>query len=78
AMLTIDMPSVGHSSHLPLTEDSSCLHQAVLIELYKLPWVDHYKVGLIGIRFGGNAMIRLSFVEQENIKACVALGAPEH
>jgi esterase FrsA len=78
AMLTIDMPSVGHSSHWPLTEDSSCLHQAVLNELYSLPWVDHHKVGLIGFRFGGNAMIRLSFVEQEKIKACVALGAPVH
>ena len=78
AMLTIDMPSVGHSSHWPLTENSSCLHQAVLNELFSLPWVDHHKVGLIGFRFGGNAMIRLSFVEQEKIKACVALGAPVH
>ncbi|HHF3214178.1 TPA: alpha/beta hydrolase, partial [Vibrio diabolicus] len=32
AMLTVDMPSVGHSSHWPLTENSSCLHQAVLNE----------------------------------------------
>ncbi|PFG46153.1 esterase FrsA [Vibrio sp. ES.051] len=78
AMLTVDMPSVGHSSHWPLTENSSCLHQAVLNELYSLPWVDHHKVGLVGFRFGGNAMIRLSFVEQEKIKACVALGAPVH
>ncbi|GAK16632.1 LOW QUALITY PROTEIN: fermentation/respiration switch protein [Vibrio sp. JCM 19053] len=78
AMLTVDMPSVGHSSHWPLTENSSCYHQAVLNELYSLPWVDHHKVGLVGFRFGGNAMIRLSFVEQEKIKACVALGAPVH
>ncbi|MDF2154967.1 esterase FrsA [Vibrio sp. CAU 1672] len=78
AMLTVDMPSVGHSSHWPLTEDSSCLHQAVLNELPSLPWVDHFKVGLIGFRFGGNAMVRLSFLEQDKIKACVALGAPIH
>ncbi|GAA5647287.1 esterase FrsA [Vibrio proteolyticus] len=78
AMLTVDMPSIGHSSHWPLSEDSSCLHQAVLNELPKLPWVDHRRVGLIGFRFGGNAMVRLSFLEQEKIKACVSLGAPIH
>ncbi|MDN3696561.1 MULTISPECIES: esterase FrsA [Vibrio] len=78
AMLTVDMPSVGHSSHWSLTEDSSCLHQAVLNELPNLPWVDHYKVGLIGFRFGGNAMVRLSFIEQTKIKACISLGAPIH
>lgn len=78
AMLTIDMPSIGHSSHWPLTEDSSCLHQAVLNELESLPWVDHRKVGLVGFRFGGNSMIRLSFLEQDKIKACVSLGAPIH
>lgn len=78
AMITIDMPSVGHSSHWPLTEDSSCLHQAVLHELSHLPWVDHQKVGLVGFRFGGNSMIRLSFLEQGKIKACVSLGAPVH
>lgn len=78
AMITIDMPSVGHSSHWPLTEDSSCLHQAVLHELSRLPWVDHQKVGLVGFRFGGNSMIRLSFLESDKIKACVSLGAPVH
>ncbi|MGC9462444.1 alpha/beta hydrolase, partial [Vibrio genomosp. F10] len=78
AMLTVDMPSVGHSSHWPLTEDTSCLHQAVLDELPNIPWVDHYKVGLMGFRFGGNAMVRLSFLEQSKIKACVSMGAPIH
>ncbi|WP_428772115.1 esterase FrsA [Vibrio sp.] len=78
AMLTVDMPSLGHSQHWPLTEDSSCLHQAVLNALPDIPWVDHYKVGLVGFRFGGNAMVRLSFIEQEKIKACVSLGAPIH
>lgn len=78
AMMTIDMPSVGHNTHWNLTEDTSVLHQAVLNELYSIPWVDHHSVGLIGFRFGGNAMVRLSFMEQDKIKACVSLGAPIH
>ncbi len=78
AMLTVDMPSIGSSSHWQLTEDSCKLHRAVLDELPGLPWVDHHKVGLLGYRFGGNAMLRLSFMEQDKIKACVALGAPIH
>ncbi|MGF1752850.1 esterase FrsA [Vibrio makurazakiensis] len=78
AMLTVDMPSVGHSSHWNLTEDSSCLHQAVLDDLPNIPWVDQFKVGLFGFRFGGNAMVRLSFLEQKKVKACVSLGAPIH
>ncbi|EGA70008.1 fermentation/respiration switch protein [Vibrio sinaloensis DSM 21326] len=78
AMLTVDMPSIGHNTHWNLTEDTSVLHQAVLNELYSIPWVDHHRVGLIGFRFGGNAMVRLSFMEQEKVKACVSLGAPIH
>ncbi|MDG3087312.1 esterase FrsA [Vibrio hannami] len=78
AMITLDMPSIGASSQWQLTEDSSCLHKALLDELPNIPWVDHFKVGLIGYRFGGNAMVRLSFLEQDRIKACVALGAPLH
>ena len=78
AMLTIDMPSIGHSSQWPLTEDTSCLHQAMINQLGDIPWVDHFCIGLIGFRFGGNAMVRLSFLEQEKVKACVAIGAPLH
>ena len=78
AMLTVDMPSIGHSSHWTLTEDSSRIHQAVLNELPNIPWVDHFRVGLMGFRFGGNALIRLSFMEQFKIRACVSLGAPIH
>ncbi len=77
-MLTIDMPSIGSSSHWQLTEDSCKLHRAVLNELPNLPWVDHHKVGLLGYRFGGNAMLRLAFIEQDKIKACVVMGAPLH
>lgn len=78
AMLTVDMPSTGSSAYWPLTEDSSCLHKAVLDALPGLPWVDHFRVGLFGYRFGGNAMVRLAFLEPDRIKACVALGAPIH
>ncbi len=78
AMLTIDMPSIGQSSHWPLTENTSCLHQAVIEQLADVPWVDHFCIGLIGFRFGGNAMVRLSFLEQERVKACVSIGAPIH
>lgn len=77
-MLTVDMPGIGANVHWTLTEDSSCLHQAVLNALPSIPWVDHYRVGLLGFRFGGNVMARLSFIEQEKIKACVAIGAPIH
>lgn len=78
AMLTIDMPSLGSSSHWALSEDSCCLHQAVLNQLAELPWVDHFRVGLMGFRFGGNAMARLAFLEAEKVKACVTFGAPIH
>lgn len=78
AMLTVDMPSIGYNSQWDLTEDSSVLHQAVLNQLPSLPWVDHHRVGLLGFRFGGNAMVRLSFIEQSKIKGCVTFGAPIH
>ena len=78
AMLTLDMPSIGHSSHWPLTEDSSCLHQAVLNHLPNIPWVDRFHAAVMGFRFGGNVALRLSFLEPNRLKACVALGAPIH
>ena len=78
AMLTLDMPSVGHSSYWPLTEDSSCLHQAVLNHLPNIPWVDRFHAAVMGFRFGGNVALRLSFLEPDRLKACVALGAPIH
>ncbi len=77
-MLTVDMPSVGASSHWELSENSSELHQVVLNHLSELPWVDHHRVGLMGLRFGGNAMVRLAFLEPSKVKACVTLGAPIH
>ncbi len=56
---TVDMPSIGHNSHWPLTEVQHCLHQAVLNELPNIPWVDHHKVGVL-VWFETNAMVELS------------------
>ncbi len=78
AMLTIDMPSVGRSHHWSLSEDTSRLHQAMLAELSSVPWVDHHRVGCMGIRFGANAAVRMAFVEQNRIKSCVSIGGVLH
>lgn len=78
AMLTIDMPSVGHSSHWHLGEDTSKLHQAMLNTLPDIPWVDHHRVGTMGIRFGANPAVRLAFLEPNKIKACASLGGIVH
>ncbi|WP_153446496.1 esterase FrsA [Vibrio algicola] len=78
AMLTIDMPGIGSNTNWKLTEDSCRLHRAVLHELRNIPWVDHFKVGLLGLRFGGNILTRMAFLEQEKVHACVSLGAPIH
>ncbi|WP_407332432.1 esterase FrsA [Enterovibrio sp. 27052020O] len=78
AMLTLDMPSVGRSSAWKLTEDSSRLHQAMLHELETVPWVDHHRVGCLGVRFGANAAVRMAFVEQNRIKSCVSVGGILH
>ncbi|WP_084722214.1 esterase FrsA [Photobacterium aquae] len=78
AMVTLDMPSVGHSSHWSLTEDTSRLHQALLQQIKEVPWVDHTRVAMLGFRFGGNAAIRLGFLEPTRLKACVSVGGVLH
>ncbi|MFD2179417.1 esterase FrsA [Veronia pacifica] len=78
ALLTLDMPSVGYCSDHQLSQDSSCLHQAMLQHLRKVPWVDHNRVGFLGLRFGGNAAVRMAFVEPDRVKACVSLGGIVH
>ncbi|QUJ66757.1 esterase FrsA [Photobacterium sp. GJ3] len=78
AMITLDMPSVGHSAAWTLTEDTSRLHQALVQQLRDVPWVDHHRVGMLGIRFGGNAAIRLGFVEPNRLKTCISLGGIIH
>ncbi|PST89883.1 esterase FrsA [Photobacterium jeanii] len=78
AMVTLDMPSVGHSSRWSLTEDTSRLHQALLQQIRDVPWVDHHRVAMLGLRFGGNAAIRLGFLEPTRLKTCVSIGGVIH
>lgn len=78
AMITLDMPSVGHSSAWPLTEDTSRLHQALLQQVKEVPWVDHTRVAMLGLRFGGNAAIRLGFLEPSRLKTCISVGGAIH
>jgi len=75
AMLTVDMPGVGFSNHLKLTQDTSHLHQAILHYIDEIPWVDQSRVALMGMRMGGNALNRLGYVEPQRVKAVVSVGA---
>jgi esterase FrsA len=75
AMLTVDLPGIGHSSHIKLEQDSSNLHQAIIHHLKKVPWADHDRIALMGMRFGGNVATRLAFIEPEAVKSVVAVGA---
>lgn len=76
AMLTIDLPGIGFSSHVKLEQDSSNLHQALVEHIKNVPWIDHDKIALMGIRFGGNISTRLAFLEPKIVKSVVALGPP--
>nr|WP_279077126.1 esterase FrsA [Hafnia alvei] len=78
AMLTIDMPSVGMSSHFCLTQDSSRLHQQVLQALPNVPWVDHTRVSVFGFRFGANVAVRLAYLEPRRLRAVATLGPVVH
>jgi len=75
AMLTVDLPGVGHSSAIKLEQDSSHLHQAIIYHLKEVPWVDHDRIALMGMRFGGNIATRLAFLEPNSVKSVVAVGA---
>jgi esterase FrsA len=77
-MLSLDLPGCGYSSHWPLVEDSSRLHQAVLQYLKDVPWVDDQRIGMIGFRLGGNVAVRLSYLEQLRMKAVVCIGPGMH
>jgi len=74
AMLTVDMPGVGLSNHLKLTQDTSQLHQAVLRHMQNVPWVDHARVGLMGLGMGGNSMLRLAYLEPQLVSGVVSVG----
>jgi len=75
AMLTVDLPGIGHSSKIKLEHDSSKLHQAIIHYLKEVPWVDHARIALMGMRFGGNVATRLAFLEPVSIRTVVAVGA---
>ena len=75
AMLTVDLPGIGYSSSIKLEQDSSNLHQAIIHYLKEVPWVDHDRIALMGMRFGGNIATRLAFLEPESVKSVVAVGA---
>lgn len=77
-MLSLDLPGCGYSSHWPLVEDSSRLHQAVLLYLKDVPWVDDKRIAMVGFRLGGNVAVRLSYLEQLRLKAVVCVGPGMH
>ncbi|NDK99781.1 esterase FrsA [Photorhabdus bodei] len=78
AMLTVDMPSIGYSSRLKLTQDTCTLHQQIIHQLDEIPWIDHTRIGLFGFRFGANIAVRLAYLESKRIKGVATLGAIVH
>ncbi|WP_246616398.1 esterase FrsA [Thaumasiovibrio subtropicus] len=78
AMVTLDMPSMGHSHNCPFNEDTSVLHMTLLEELQKVAWVDQNNIATFGTRVGANAAIRLAFLASNKIKAAVSLGGTLH
>jgi esterase FrsA len=75
AMLTVDVPGVGFSSHIKLDQNTSKLHQAVLHHMEDVPWVDHSRMSLMGVGFGGNIVNRLAYVEPMLVNTAVTLNA---
>ena len=75
AMLAVDLPGVGFSTHVKLEQNSSNLHQAIIHHLKTVPWVDHDRIALMGMRFGGNVATRLAFLEPKYVKSVVCVGA---
>lgn len=75
AMLTVDLPGVGFSSHVKLEQDSSQLHRAILHYMAEVPWIDQSRVALMGMRMGGNITNRLAYLEPVLVRAVVSIGA---
>lgn len=78
AMLTLDMPSIGYSIKYKLSQETSTLHEQVVRQLDTIPWIDHTRFGLIGLRFGANIALRLAYMCPEKIKAVAVLGPIVH
>ena len=77
-MLTLYMPSIGYSIKYKLSQDTSALHQQVLNQLANIPWIDHTRIGLIGLRFGANIALRLAYLEPKRLKGVAFLGPIVH
>ncbi|WP_159564971.1 esterase FrsA [Budvicia diplopodorum] len=78
AMLYVDLPSIGSASRWTLTEDTSQLHQQVLIQLDKVPWIDHQRVVALGVRFGANVAVRLGYLETRRLRGVACIGPIVH
>ncbi|WP_084428904.1 alpha/beta fold hydrolase [Aliagarivorans marinus] len=76
AMLSVDLPGVGHSTQWCLQQDSSHIHMAILDHLEDVPWVDHTRVAVLGYRFAGNIAARMAFLAPERLKAAAILAGP--
>lgn len=73
AMISLDMPSFGYSRDIPLTENSSAIHQILLDKIEQHPYLDHDNIFAFGIRFGANILTRLAFMEPKRIKGVISL-----
>ncbi|EMS1063774.1 esterase FrsA [Providencia stuartii] len=78
AMLTLDMPSIGYSIKYKLSQETSELHEQVVRQLNTIPWIDHTRFGLVGLRFGANVALRLAYMCPDKIKAVAVLGPVVH
>jgi esterase FrsA len=77
-MITVDLPTTGSNRRHLLKEDSSLLHQALLLHLKSVPWVDHHKVALWGCGFGANLAIRLGCLESVPLRGVVSFEGMMH
>ncbi|MTC50517.1 esterase FrsA [Providencia alcalifaciens] len=78
AMLTLDMPSIGYSGKYSLSQETSTLHEQVVRQLDTIPWIDHTRFAITGIRFGANIAVRLAYMCPDKIKAVAVLGPIVH
>ncbi|MDE9533150.1 alpha/beta hydrolase, partial [Xenorhabdus bovienii] len=68
ALLTLDMPSIGYSSKQTLGQESSLMHQQVLDQLRNVPWIDHTRVAVMGLRFGANVAMRMAYLSAHQLR----------
>lgn len=78
AILTLDMPSIGYSIKYKLFQDTSALHQQIFNQLANIPWIDHTRIGVIGLRFGANIALCLAYLEPKRLKGVAVLGPIVH